>query len=158
MKSATKDRFVGNRPASCDSCCGPQAFGLTPTSSAYRASRNRAWSPLVRAGALGGLLFATGYCPQAFGLTPTSSALLRFAQSGLVPARSRRRPRGIVVRGLCPPRPARAAAPALCRKFVLPRICTLSETCGNRRCGLARTAKLSPLSSPWRLCAFAVEV
>ncbi len=54
MKTAIRDQFVGNKRNSCD----PQAFGLTPTSSAYRAARNRAWSPLVRAGALGGLLFA----------------------------------------------------------------------------------------------------
>ena len=54
MKKAIRDQFVGNKRNSC----GPQAFGLTPTSSAYRAARNRAWPPLVRAGALSGLLFA----------------------------------------------------------------------------------------------------
>ena len=43
----------------------------TPTLSVYRAARDGTWSPLGRAGALGGLLF-TGLCPATprHGLPP----------------------------------------------------------------------------------------
>lgn len=63
----------------------------TPTLSVYRAARDGTWSPLGRAGALGGLLFA-GLCPATprHGLPPLHPAgiwsSLVFVRGAFAPA------------------------------------------------------------------------
>lgn len=99
----------------CLMFCGGSSFAShgparpaagTPTASVYRAARDGTWSPLGRAGALGGLLFA-GALPRyalAWAADPAPCRNLVFV--------------GFCSRGFAP------ASPALCRNLVFGGFCS----------------------------------
>ena len=93
--------------------CGPaRPAAGTPTLSVYRAARDGTWSPLGRAGALGGLLFAGAlprYAP-AWAAAPAPCRNLVFV--------------GFCSRGFAPAAPAAPASPAPCRNLVFVGFCS----------------------------------